>query len=260
MSRAASPGLRALVWDVDGTLAETERDGHRVAFNLAFKEFGLPWRWDSVTYGRLLQVTGGRERLLHDFASRPGLPADAGERERLAAELHRRKNAIYATLLESRGIALRPGVRELIEAGCAEGVAQAIATTTSRANVEALLRHGLGADWRQRFAAVVCAEDAPAKKPHPQAYLLALQQLGCAAHEAIAIEDSPNGLAAARGAGIATVVTRSAYFARQPFDGALAVCEDLCTPQPVSLDRLRGWLQRGPAITGGAAQAPARRC
>src|SRR5262249_30992666 len=82
--------LRALIWDVDGTLAETERDGHRVAFNDAFAAANLPWRWSVERYGELLAISGGYERLLHDIAQRNDAPRAAAEREALARELHRR--------------------------------------------------------------------------------------------------------------------------------------------------------------------------
>lgn len=219
--------LQALIWDVDGTLAETEIDGHRVAFNAAFAAQRLPWRWSEPRYVELLAVTGGRERLLHDMASRPDAPPGADEREQLARTLHAEKNRRYAQLVAEARIALRPGVRALLEEAEAAGLRQAIATTTSRANVEALLGAHLGAGWEGRFAAVVCAEDAPIKKPHPQAYQLCLQRLGLAAAEALAIEDSPNGVAAARAAGLPVLVTRSLPFASEEFKDALAVCEDL---------------------------------
>lgn len=228
--------LRALIWDVDGTLAETERDGHRVAFNDAFEACGVPWRWDAETYGRLLRVTGGYERILHDMATRPGAPASSRDRESLARELHRRKNALYEAFVAQGGVSLRPGVRELLDECARAGVTSAIATTTGRGNVAALLRATLGETWASCFAAVVCAEDAPRKKPDPQAYRLALGRLGCDAAEAIAVEDSPNGLAAARAAGIATLVTRSAYFRDCAFHGALATCEDLASHGPLDSD------------------------
>jgi HAD superfamily hydrolase (TIGR01509 family) len=234
--------LRALIWDVDGTVAETERDGHRIAFNQAFESMGLPWRWDVAHYGVLLHVTGGRERLLSDMAERADAPADAAARETLARELHRRKNEFYAGLVARGGIGARPGVRRLMDACPREGIALAIATTTSTSNVEALFASLFGAAWRKRFAAVVCAEDAPMKKPHPQAYLMALQRLGVAPDEAFAIEDSPNGLQAAREAGIRCGITRSAYFDDAVFDGAAWVRGDLDTPTPMTLNLLRSEL------------------
>jgi HAD superfamily hydrolase (TIGR01509 family) len=227
--------LRALIWDVDGTVAETERDGHRVAFNRAFAEAGLPWIWDVAEYAELLEVTGGRERILTYLQRRGDAPAGATEREALARRLHPRKNAFYAELVAQGSIAARPGVRRLMDECRAQGMALAIATTTSRVNVDALFASLLGADWQAWFAAVVCAEDAPDKKPQPQAYRLALQRLGVPPHEAFALEDSPNGLMAARAAGIACGVTRSTYFADAPFDGAAWVRDDLDAPPPVTL-------------------------
>ena len=245
-------GLHALLWDVDGTLAETERDGHRVAFNQAFEALGLPWRWDEVRYGELLAVTGGRERLLADMAMRADAPPTAGEREALARELHARKNRFYATLVGDGAIPLRPGVAALM-AGCrAVGLRMAITTTTSRANVDALLRVHLGPGWREAFAAVVCGEDVQRKKPDPEVFQRALGQLAIGPLQALAIEDSPGGLAAARAAGVPVVFTRSAYFAEAPVDNAIAIGPGLHTragwlppPRgadgPVTLEDLRGW-------------------
>ncbi len=232
-------GFRALIWDVDGTIAETEAEGHRVAFNQTFEARGLPWHWDLPTYGRLLDVTGGRERLLAFMQGRADAPATAEDREALARTLHGQKNARYAGLVAQGGIAARPGVRRLMEACRRERVALAVATTTSTANVEALFTSLFGTDWRAGFAAVVCAEDAPCKKPDPQAYRLALQRLGVAPDEAFAIEDSPNGLAAARAAGIACGITRSAFFADAVFEGAAWVRPDLDRPSPMTLNLLR---------------------
>ena len=247
--------LRAIVWDVDGTLAETERDGHRVAFNQAFEQAGLPWRWDVAYYGRLLSVTGGYERLLHDMRSRPDAPALAADRERLARALHASKNAAYAHLVADGGIALRPGVRALFDECAGAGIRMAIATTTSGSNVEALLGAQLGPDWRDRFDSVLCAEDAPHKKPDPQVYRLALERLRLPAHDALAIEDSPAGVAAAGAAAVPVVVTRSVYFADAPVAGALAVGPGLHTAA--------GWQPAAPSACGeriGLAQLWAWLC
>ncbi|MEX8498707.1 MAG: HAD-IA family hydrolase [Leptothrix ochracea] len=235
--------LRALLWDVDGTLAETERDGHRAAFNMAFKEFSLSWRWDVEAYGQLLHITGGRERMLHDFETRPEAPREPVERERLALALHRRKNELYAQLVRQGGIQARPGVKRLIEQAHQQGLRQAIATTTSRSNVNALLRGMLGEDWQRYFAGVVCGEDVEHKKPDPEVYLRALADVGVEPYEALAMEDSAPGLKAARAAGVPALITRSIYFANSDFSGAWAVMDDLDqgdaqTPGPVSLDAL----------------------
>jgi HAD superfamily hydrolase (TIGR01509 family) len=215
--------MRAILWDVDGTLAETERDGHRVAFNQAFEDMGLPWRWDTAHYGQLLNVTGGRERLLHDMASRSDAPALAQQREALAAELHARKNRLYAQLVAEGAVTLRPGVYELMDDCHRHGVRMAITTTTSRSNVEALLRAALGVHWASHFDAVVCGEDVQRKKPDPEVFTLALRQLKLEPLLALAIEDSPGGVAAARAADVPVVVTRSAYFAQATIEGAIAI-------------------------------------
>lgn len=206
------PTLEALLWDVDGTLAETEADGHRVAFNAAFHGAGLPWHWDSDRYGQLLHVTGGRERLLADMRTRPDAPATEAARQTLARTLHAAKNAVYADIVASGQLQAREGVVALIEAAHHSGVRQAIVTTTSRANVQALLPTLLGTGWAERFAVMVCGEDVARKKPAPDAYQLALARLRLPPERALAIEDAPPGVAAARAAGVAVVCRPSAYF------------------------------------------------
>lgn len=219
--------LRAVIWDVDGTIAETERDGHRVAFNRAFEACGVPWRWDVATYGRLLQISGGYERLLHDMQGRADAPRTLHEREQLARELHQRKTRLYADVVAQGGIGGRPGVLRLIDECERSSLMLAVATTTSRANVDALFPRLFGARWLARFHAVVCAEDAPLKKPDPLVYRLALARLGCTASEALAVEDSPSGVRAACAAGVPVLVARSEYFAYDDMPGAAWVCGDL---------------------------------
>jgi HAD superfamily hydrolase (TIGR01509 family) len=215
--------LRALLWDVDGTLAETERDGHRVAFNRAFETLGLPWRWDEAHYGDLLRVTGGWERLLHDMARRADAPPLACEREALARELHQLKNTFYAEIVGRGDLPLRPGVADLVAQAHAAGLRQAIVTTTSRSNVQALLAKHFGDDAERLFVLKVCGEDVAHKKPDPQAYHRALEQLQLSPLETLALEDSPSGATAAREAHVPVVVTRSVYFADAPIDSARAI-------------------------------------
>ena len=253
--------LSALLWDVDGTLAETERDGHRVAFNQAFAEQGLPWQWDIDRYGRLLRITGGRERLLAAMEEEADAPALPGEREALARALHQAKNRCYARSVEQGAIPLRPAVAALIGEACARDVRQAIVTTTSRANVEALLGRHLGPGWESRFAAVVCGEDVGRKKPDPEAYHCALAALRLPAIETLAIEDSSNGACAARLAGVPVLVTRSVYFTDDPIDAAVAIGPGLDTragwrPAPpssalahIALDDLIDWHARSELVS-----------
>lgn len=235
--------LKAILWDVDGTLAETERDGHLVAFNLAFESHGLPWRWDDARYARLLRVTGGRERLLHDMFDRSDAPRIQAERAALAAALHRAKNAFYAQLVHDGAVPLRPGVAGLMAECEARGIAMAIATTTSRSNVVALLQSTMGTGWHARFAAIVCGEDVARKKPDPEVFQCVLSQLDIAPLQAVAIEDSPGGAAAARAAGVPVVVTRSLFFADAAIDEAIAIGP--------GLDRRAGW---HPAALAGNVQ------
>jgi len=209
--------LRAILWDVDGTLAETERDGHLPAFNRAFAALELPWRWSESRYGELLQVSGGRERLQHDLAMQPAAPADPAERAALIDRIHRLKNEFYAGIVGAGSLPLRGGVSPLMQDCRDAGISMGIATTTSEANVAALLGRQLGPQWRSSFRSVVCAEQAPRKKPDPQVYLRSLALLGLPPAQVLAIEDAPAGAAAARAAGIAALVVRSFYFP----DGAL---------------------------------------
>ena len=226
--------IQAVLWDVDGTLAETERDGHRVAFNQAFAAVGVPWRWSESRYGELLAVAGGRERLLHDMQSQAAAPATVHERSRLAAHLHRLKNQHYAAIVSRGELPLRAGVAQLLQDCRAAATRLAVVTTTSRCNADALLACHLGQAWTGQFAAVICAEDAPRKKPHPQVYELALQRLGVPAHATVAIEDSPAGVEAARRAQVPVVLTRSRYF-------CATAAEPAALASGPSLGEVRGW-------------------
>jgi HAD superfamily hydrolase (TIGR01509 family) len=212
--------LRALIFDVDGTLAETE-ELHRIAFNTAFAEAGLDWEWDPALYRALLAVTGGKERIAHYQQRECTQPALSAEQ---IAALHVAKTAHYTTALRAAGLALRPGVRRLLHEAHQAGVKRAIATTTTRANIDSLLATTQDVP---PFDVIAAGDDAAAKKPAPDIYLHALAALGLPASEAIALEDSINGLASARGAGLACVVTPSAYGDAGPFPGAAAVITNL---------------------------------
>lgn len=223
--------LRALIWDVDGTLAETERDGHRLAFNQAFAEAGIDRCWDVETYGRLLEVTGGKERILHDWKLRhPGAEVPASLAQGLGA-LHRRKNALYAQIVRRGDIALRPGVARLLREARAQGLRQAIATTTSRENCEVLLQATLGSEAGALFDGIVCGEDVRAKKPDPEAYVRALGILGLEAGDCLAIEDSRPGFLAARAARLPCLLVPGVYGNRTELaavcSGAVAVIGSL---------------------------------
>lgn len=219
--------LQAIIFDVDGTLAETERDGHRPAFNQAFAEHGLSWRWDEELYGRLLDITGGKERIRH-FAeiAAPEIVARPDFNE-LVKKLHAAKTAHYVRLVEQGRLALRPGVASLIAEARRAGIRLAIATTTSPENVDALLRASLAPESPGWFEVIGAGDVVPAKKPAPDIYLWVLEKLQLPASACLAIEDSANGLNAALAAGIPTVVTVGEYTAKQDFAGALHVLDNL---------------------------------
>jgi len=231
--------LHALIFDVDGTLADTET-AHLAAFNHAFAEFGLDWHWDEALYTELLHTSGGKERILRYWKTRQ---PDLKELEAMALtetvnRLHELKTAAYEGAVHGGAVELRPGVLPLIHAALEQGIQLAIATTTSPVNVAALLRRAMGSDWRTHFAAIGDASTAPLKKPHPQVYLHMLQALDLDAAQCLAFEDSSNGLRSAVAAGLATVITPTQFTADHNFDAALRVLPDLGA---VDLAQLRRW-------------------
>lgn len=213
--------LRALIFDVDGTLAETE-ELHRAAFNMAFREAGLHWDWSEGIYHRLLKITGGKERIAAWCAETGDFLSSAD-----IATLHANKTAAYTGMMAAGQITLRPGVDRILGEARARGVMLAIATTTSGANVEALARAVWGCTAREVFDVIAAGDEVAAKKPAPDIYRRALVRLGVSPAVALAFEDSRNGLVAALGAGLRTVVTPSVYTAAEDFAGAWAVLPDL---------------------------------
>ncbi len=233
--------LEALLFDVDGTLADTERDGHRVAFNRAFAEAGLGWNWTVDLYGELLQVTGGKERIRF-FLDRylPDFRYD-GDLQAFIAGLHESKTRHYIELLRRGGIPLRPGVERLLGEAWAAGLRLAIATTTTPDNVEWLLRSTLGESALGWFEVIAAGDVVPAKKPAPDIYVYALEKMGLAPESCVAFEDSENGLASSVSAGLGTIITVNDYTRTQRFDGALLVADSLGEPdQPMQVVAGRG--------------------
>jgi len=219
--------LEALIFDVDGTLAETE-ELHRAAFNATFGTFWLDWHWDEALYRELLKVTGGKERIRHYIEG--WNPAGATMALARLGDIHAEKNAHYASFMEKKQVIARPGVLRLIREARARKITLAIATTTSLPNVEALLKSLLGPASLSWFRVIGAGDQVKAKKPAPDVYNHVLTALGCPAAHCIAFEDSRNGIEAARQAGVTIVATPSFYSGQEDFSGAATVLSDLGEP------------------------------
>ena len=227
--------LQAVIFDVDGTLAETE-EVHREAFNVVFEQSGLGWYWSPELYRELLKVTGGKERIRH-FARSEGITGISDED---IASLHRLKTTHYAELLP-QSVELRPGVERLIDECLSRSIRLAIATTTTEANVEALDQAVGGALKLSQFEAIVGGVTVPEKKPSPQVYEVALAKLGLKPEEAIAIEDAGAGVLAARGAGLRCLASPSFYTVEHDLSKATAIVDRLSDRgdgKPVTVDYL----------------------
>ncbi|KOR29183.1 CbbY [Achromatium sp. WMS1] len=221
--------LKALLFDVDGTLADNERDGHRVAFNKAFAEFDLDWCWSTELYSHLLAITGGKERLYHFINNWHPLIPEVINLDDFINKLHQHKTTLYNAIIQRGGIKLRPGILRLLhQAYDMAGLKLAIVTTTSLENVLTLLRVNIGDEALDWFEVIAAGSQVTAKKPAPDIYQYALQKLDVEPSACIAFEDSAIGLRAAKAADIANVViTTTDYTRNQDFTGAALVLESL---------------------------------
>ena len=225
--------LKALIFDVDGTLAETERDGHRPAFNQAFMDNDLDWRWSETLYGELLEVSGGKERMkAYIQQSQPDfvLPKGFDSLDTFIKHLHATKTQYYKQFAQEGRIPLRPGVERLLTEAREKGVRLAIATTTTPANVQYLLENTLGADSLKWFEVIAAGDMVPKKKPAPDIFEYALKHLDLPIENCLAFEDTNNGLLSATQTGLKTVVTVNDYTREQDFSKATLVISDLGEP------------------------------
>jgi len=231
--------LVGLLFDVDGTLADTERDGHRVAFNKAFQEAGLTWNWSDQLYGELLAITGGKERIQHyidtyveNFQAPKALDV-------FIAELHKSKTAYYTHLLAGGAIPLRSGVQRLLQEARQAGLRLGIATTTTPENVDALLLNTLGPDAAGWFEVIAAGDIVPKKKPAPDIYFYAMEKMGLKPDQCVAFEDSENGIRSAHGADLKTIITVNDYTRDHDFTGATIVLDQMGEPN-LPFDVLQG--------------------
>lgn len=235
--------LRALFLDVDGTVADTERHGHRPAYNRAFRKLGLSFRWSPTLYRELLEQPGGKERLLFYIrAYRPDLgafsAAAAADPHAFVDQIHDLKSYYFRRYLRGGRVPLRPGIARLIREADAAGLLVALVSNATRASLNPILRYGFAEELADRIDLVVSGDDVKRKKPAPDLYLLAMDKLGLAASQCVALEDSSIGLRAAVAAGVATIVTTNANTEGEDFSAAMMVLDGCGEPdQPMRAAR-----------------------
>ena len=227
---------RALIFDCDGVLGDTEQFGHLPAFNQMWKELGVPWQWTVEEYGRKLKIGGGKERMASLFREPafleafPDAPATEPERAEMVAAWHKCKTRIYKEIISSGRIPPRPGVKRLSEEALEAGWKLAVASTSAPEAVQAVLRHAMGEATASRFSLVLAGDCVKAKKPAPDIYLLAARELGVEPSDCVVVEDSNNGVEAAWQAGMKCVVTVSGYTREEDFSHAALVLSSLGDP------------------------------
>ncbi len=240
--------MTALVFDCDGVLADTERDGHRPAFNRTFRELGVPIEWSEERYAEKLRIAGGKERmaseLTPEFVRANGLPADPGGQAAQLAAWHRRKTEIYTEMVASGALPPRPGITRIIGEAQDAGWQLGVASTSAEPSVRAILQQAAGPERADRFDLLLAGDVVASKKPAPDIYLLALERLGVSAAEVLVIEDSRNGLLAASGAGIRCVMTVNGYTEDEDDSEAILVVTSLGDPDG---ERTRVIANRGAA-------------
>ena len=237
--------LQAIIFDCDGVLVDTERDGHRVAFNLAFAEFGISATWNPLEYKKLVKVAGGKERMKHYFGQ-VGWPAGYPDREELILKLHHRKTELFMELIASGELPLRPGVRRLIDEAIDHGVGMAVCSTSNEKSVNLIVERLLGPERKARFSAILAGDVVSKKKPDPEIYALCRERMDLDPGRCVVIEDSRNGLLAALGAGFHCLVTTNGYTLDEDFKEADHVVPELGdgAAPPITLKELERIIKR----------------
>ena len=238
--------MKALILDCDGVLADTERDGHRVAFNRAFARQGLAIEWDVKLYGELLKVAGGKERMRHYF-NEHGWPDGVTDRDAYLLELHKLKTALYMDIVGSGQLPARPGVCRLVDEAIADGMLLAVCSTSNERAVNAVVDTLLGPARKAHFRTILAGDVVSKKKPDPEIYNLACERLKVSPRECLVVEDSRNGLLAARAAGMQCLITTNAYTEAEDFTGAIAVVPEMGDPpdEHVALEDLKRLMAEG---------------
>lgn len=226
--------LKALIFDCDGVLVDTERDGHRVAFNRAFAEKGHDFQWDVELYGRLLKIAGGKERMRAYF-DEVGWPGDAGDKDAFIKEMHRLKTDLYMQIIDAGQLPLRPGVKRLVDEAIARGIILAVCSTSNERAVTLVVERLLGPERKDKFGAILAGDVVSRKKPDPEIYNLARERLSLDAAQCVVVEDSRNGLLAAKGADMNCIVTTNGYTALEDFTEADKVVDELGDPPAVKI-------------------------
>ena len=241
--------MKALIFDCDGVLVDTERDGHRVAFNRAFSDHGLDVEWSVDFYGELLAISGGKERMRH-FFDRIGWPSEVGEEHRdvFIRELHALKTDLFMRIIDSGELPLRSGVARIVDEAIEADVQLAVCSTSNERSVNLIVEKLLGPQRRAEFSEILAGDIVQHKKPDPEIYNLARERLGFSAQDCVVVEDTRNGLLAAKAAGMTCLVTTSAYSAEEDFseadhvvtelgdppDAMLTLSDIVCLPRPSS--------------------------
>lgn len=218
--------MKALIFDCDGVLVDTERDGHRVAFNAAFGKLGLPDVWSVELYGELLKIAGGKERMRHYFDTH-GWPKTVTDKDAFIKQLHLLKTDLFMEIIDTGRLPLRPGVARIVDEAIAAGMMLAVCSTSNEKAVSLVVERMLGPERRRHFNAILAGDIVKKKKPSPEIYLLAKEKLGIAGTEGVVVEDSRNGLLAAKGAGFRCLVTKSSYTQDEDFTEADRVVDEI---------------------------------